>query len=199
MLGNKIQKTVGKEIQWSRWVPQLQIKSDEAESCIDVIRAEGERKSGSTQPLVILFVVLHAHSWRTECGVYTFKMTFTNVNICCQWIVYLDITLQAKICRLQNQLGHRYFFNFIKAIFRIKEKHYLIYQLQGHGIWSLTLVHVCERVRRWYIAILTLKRYIENGNSTPQNDKEPHDEGEGTLSRVSVSIRNELYNSIMVQ
>lgn len=73
------------------------------------------------------------------------------------------------------------FFNFIKAIFRIKAKHYMIYQLQGHGIWSLTLVHVGERVRRWYIAILTLKRYIENRNSTPQIDKEPHDEDKGTL------------------
>lgn len=143
-MGNKIQKTVGKEIQSSRWVPQLQIKSDEAESCIDVIRTEGERKSGSTQTLVILFVVLHAHSWRTECGVYTFKMTFTNINICCQWIVYLDITLQAKICRLQNQWGHRFFF-------LILLKQYL--GLRKNITWSINCRGMEFRVWLWFMSV----------------------------------------------
>lgn len=148
MLGNKIQKTVGKEIQWSWWIPQLQIKRDEAESCIDFMRAAGERKSSSTQLTVILFYCAACPLPGDWVWSLHFQMTSTNVNTCCQWIVYLDKHFTGKNMQIPKSVRAQIFFNFIKAIFRIKEKHYLIYQLQGHGVWSLTLVHVLWRGKK---------------------------------------------------
>lgn len=38
-----------------------------------------------------------------------------------------------------------------------------------------------EGVRRWHLAILTMKRYIEDSHSTSPNDKGPQNEDEGPL------------------